>query len=403
MSTKLKKTILIIISIIAIAVIALFIYAYFESRNNGKTIPQTIVDIFPHSSNVENPPPPVDTGTGTGQATSTPPVTDTFQTDYINRLRRISDTPVTGGIFSSTSTVRYVDKATGNVYEYSYFNNTSRKITNTSIPKIYDSHWINKDVFVGRYLDTDNETIRSFVATIQNPGEKGTVSTVFLPPNITSIVASPNKSSFFYIQKDASNANGVIYNLKTENSSIVALLPNDEFRAVWNDNGLYVETNSSYELSGYVFKISQSGGDLSYIIGPVAGLSTFPIPGGLTLSSFQKNVASYFYDEKTHKYTKLSEVIVPEKCALGKTMLYCATNTDTSKEGFPDTWYRGDISSTDTVLKINLSDPNDIKQEFTPLVTDIEFDMTRPSIADDEKTIIFINKKDSYLWSLDLY
>ena len=181
------KLIITTISIVILIVLIVFIYAFFDARNNNQTVGESIRNLFPVSGDSGvNPNPETNTGNpGTpppegGDVVSVVPNTP-------NKLTQISSDPVSGAMFSSTSTVRFIEKATGNVYEYSFFNKTSRKITNTTILKLHDSIWVNKDTFVGRYLAGDNSTVKTFVGSITKPGELGVVNTIFLRDNIRHI------------------------------------------------------------------------------------------------------------------------------------------------------------------------------------------------------------------------
>ena len=399
MSSKLKLTILIVVAVLAISGIALFIYGYFESRNNGKTIGQSIIDIFPRSNNATTTP------NGQGGETEEPTDTDPIPVEkdpYISRLQKISTAPVSGGFFSSTSTIRFIDKASGNIYEYSHYTKTNRKITSTTIPRIHDSYWLNKDVFVARYLNSDNETISSFVGTINNPGDRGVVITDFLPVNIKSVAVSPKKDFFFYIVKNGSFADGVIYNLAKKTAKNVASLPNPEFTAVWGLDGIFVHNNASFGLPGYLLKVQQTGGDAEFVLGPIEGLTVKPISGGFALSSFKSNTNSFIYSTKTREYSQIMSVIVPEKCVTTSKYLYCATDIAKTKNGFPDNWYRGEIQLNDILEKIELENPANVSQEYTTVLSNEKLDMVNLSLSQDEKALLFMNNVDNSLWSLEL-
>ena len=72
---------------------------------------------------------------------------------------------------------------------------------------------------------------------------------------------------------------------------------------------------------------------------------------------------------------------------------------------FPDQWYQGVVSTNDLVQKINvfdlysfiLSDPNQDSKDLEDGI-----DISNMQISPNTSFLIFINKKDSSLWMLDV-
>jgi len=320
----------------------------------------------------------------------------------ISRLRKITDGPVSGSYFSSTSTVLYIDRGTGHIYEYSDYSKSSVKITSTIIPRIHDSYWLSKSSFVARYLDTDNETIKTFIGTINNPGENGSVITEFLPHNIKSVAVSPKNDKFAYLYKDGQNSQIVLRDIKTKKETGIAILPGYEYKMYWNENGLFAVTNTTFELPGYIMKISLTGGDPEILIGPISGLSAKPIKTGFIISSFRSKNESYIYNSKNRKYESVVQTLLPEKCVELGEFIYCAASEMYNVKDFPDIWYRGEISPVDSIIKIKTSDGVEISLEHTSVLSNVVFDMIDIKTSPDKKTFLFTDKKTGGLWSVDL-
>jgi hypothetical protein len=86
----------------------------------------------------------------------------------------------------------------------------------------------------------------------------------------------------------------------------------------------------------------------------------------------------------------------------GSDVLYCAVPKIIEGALYPDAWYQGEVSFGDQIWKI------DIKTGKTSLIADPatatgeEVDGIKLSVDDSENYLFFVNKKDSFLWELNL-
>jgi hypothetical protein len=70
---------------------------------------------------------------------------------------------------------------------------------------------------------------------------------------------------------------------------------------------------------------------------------------------------------------------------------------------YPDDWYRGEVSFSDQIWKINLNDGSTNMLIDPILIPDGEdIDATNLALDANEDYLFFINKKDSFLWELGL-
>jgi hypothetical protein len=392
MSKKIKFLKILIITLLLVGIV-LFIYAYFDSKNSDQTIGQSIRNLFP-TSNTTNPPltpnnPGAgDLGNGGGGVIDVIP-------NAPDKLVQISNSPVSGGMFSSTSSVRYIERGTGNVYEYSYFTNLSQKITNTTIPKIHDSYWVDNDTFIGRYLASDNKTIRSFVGSIINPGASGTVSTIFLKDNITSISLAGD--NIFYIADSFPGSVGYIYNPDQDKTSQIFRSDNEQLTTLWHNNQPFVHTNPSNNISGTLFRVIK--GNLLEVLNDVPALIASSVDGELLVSSFGQTNNTFSYDTTTNSSESFASLLVPEKCVSTLGDIYCAV--DVIQGNFPDSWYLGLGSFNDHIYKIKKDSGRIQVYNFTEDIPG-GIDVINISTSPDGEQILFMNKKDNSLWSLNL-
>jgi hypothetical protein len=101
----------------------------------------------------------------------------------------------------------------------------------------------------------------------------------------------------------------------------------------------------------------------------------------------------------------LSLNTLSDKCVWSKkfkTTVYCAVPQSIPRGTYPDDWYRGTVSFSDNLWKI------DAASMETDLILNPSFegggdmDMTRLDIDGNDEHLIFLDKNDLSLWELDL-
>ena len=100
--------------------------------------------------------------------------------------------------------------------------------------------------------------------------------------------------------------------------------------------------------------------------------------------------------------TNLNTYGLPEKCVWSNDNInvYCAVPNTVVGNQYPDVWYQGLVSFDDYFVKINTRTGNKITIANSANETPV--DGTHLFLDNDEKTLFFINKKDSTLWSLNI-
>ena len=163
-------------------------------------------------------------------------------------------------------------------------------------------------------------------------------------------------------------------------------------------------TKPSSDVPGYMYAIDPNKKDFNKILGDISGLTTLTSPNGkLTLygnSSLSLNV----YNISTGEITPLIVRTLPEKCTWNKTstIVYCAVPKSISGALYPDAWYRGEVSFMDDVWKIDIENGNaNIVLDPTSILGE-GLDGIKLTQDENENYLFFVNKKDSYLWRLEL-
>lgn len=419
-----KKTLFITLAIIFVIIGAAY-YWYAVLMNPGipkqtpiATSPVSGFSPFNNSNNNS-----VSTSTqGTNQGTTTEP-TAGEGTDIVGyrepKLRQLSTAPVAGmGIASSTkdtTTVRYIDRGTGYVYEADNTSNEVVKISNTTIPRIYESY-ANKGArsFVLRYLKDQTDIISNFyvelrptgTSTSQTPFElKGK----FLSNDISSLAVSPAGDKVFTWNIESGQGVGYVSSFDEKSKVKVATSPLTQLTLDWPEtNTVVLNTKSSGVATGYIYTIDTKTGLMKSVVGGVRGLTgkvSRDLSRVIYSASTNNSFSTYILNIKDNKTEGVIFKTLADKCVwsnVRKNEVYCAVPTEIPANLYPDDWYKGSVSFTDQIWHLDAITGEvhlmgDLFRESDQLI-----DATNLVLDTDDNHIYFTNKKDLTLWVLDL-
>lgn len=312
--------------------------------------------------------------------------------------------------------LRYVARATGNVYQTFADKIEERKFSSTIVPKVYEAYFGNKgEAVVMRYTKTDAGNIETFVGglpkellggdTTSNNEIKG----VFLPQNTSDLSVSPDTAKIFYLFPAGDGVAGVIADALGDKKSQVFDSPFTEWLSFWpNEKIITLTTKPSSSVPGYMYAIDpnkKDQGGFSRVLGDINGLTTLGDPGGKLILYGDNGLSLSIYDTTTRTSKLLGVKTLPEKCAWNKTgtTIYCAVPSFIERGLYPDDWYRGEVSFADKIWKIDIDSGNaTFLLDPITIVGGEETDGIKLALDEGENYLFFINKKDSYLWKLDL-
>jgi len=332
----------------------------------------------------------------------------------IPQLYQITNAPIAGaagftrGEGTTTPFVRFMDRASGNVFELSYEDFTTQRITNTTIPRVHEAFFTKKGSgVVARYLDDDGQTIKTFMGDINEPevdGEIGTIEGRFLPEGIRETSVSSNGSSLIYINPE--NASGELVRMSLKNPDdrdVIFSFPFSEWLIDWEDR-VYLTSKPSGVAQGYSYALN--GGELEKVAGGI-GLTVLPSPSGRfilhsdtgqgTLGLRMRNVDAD--NSRTVPFNTL-----PEKCAWNdaETRVYCGVPKEIPAGTYPDTWYQGVVQFSDSLQMF--STKTNVSSSISALDTQSgqPIDVVHPFLGPEGKYFFFTNKRDGTLWSFRL-
>lgn len=401
-----KKTI--IISAIFLSILlAAFLGWYFLSRDSSTLS-------GPDSGNF----PPFGSGEGIPGLTADNQIATTTPLDEFGRpaasLFRISADPVAGAVvFNTPSTVvaRYVDRATGHIYDVDLATLEKTKITNQTLPKIYEAHFRpDGNAVLLRYLKDNSDVVENLSLTLTPPQATSSsklynTSTTLLQGDIDSVTVGSGNSLFYILQNTSS----------ITSSTFTGTSPRTLFKSTFNDwilrasgNSLIAHSKAGANTPGYAYRVSTSGGGLTKALGPLNGLVAIPNPSGnRVLYSYVDRGATKLLaaNSKGEIVSEILPATIAEKCVWSSknvNMVVCGSPTDPIAGSEPDNWYRGSSHFSDRIWAFDtdvqiaqvLSEP---RQNLG-----LDIDAVELKLSTDEDYLIFINKRDLSLWALRL-
>lgn len=401
-----KKSI--VITILIILLVALLIWGYlYLLRQDNATITEEGPENFPSSGNAD----PADREELRDFFTDTDG-DGTADIVEAGALFKISEGPVAGSVIfdreiSATTTetfARYVERGTGHVYEAKLPQGVFKRIANTTIPKTVEAIWspTGESVLIRYEDETGSEILKNFLVKFPENQQEGVeLEGGFLAENIFSPHFSPSGEELAYIRNNVTGADIIVHEVSSESSSIIYTSPVREWLVNWvNSSTLLVSTKPSNISMGFAYTLSSGGGGLSKLAGGLRGLLTTVSPDEeavvLTISS-GTDFESFLKEQGER--VPLPASSLPDKCKWSvDNTLFCGVPVTIPANLYPDSWYMGLTSFTDTFWKMR---PQEGQSEILS-IPDEEIDAINLSVNNDNSFLTFENKKDHSLWLLVL-
>lgn len=344
------------------------------------------------------------------------------------QLQQLTSSAISGAVSiesgdASTSTmevnVRYIERSTGNIYEINPNTLNIKRLTNTTIPAIYETLW-NKsgDKFILRYLN-ENNVIKTFIGKISksiSPTSTSTenidigeISGSFITDDISYLVSSPDSETLVYLEPSRFGVSGI--NIDFSGNLIGKIFDSQfsEWIIEWpNEKTFALTTKASSVADGYLYFVDSENGEFTKILGNIKGLTTSISPSAEILLYSESSINdftlnSFSIAERTSE--RLSVTTLPEKCtwsSIRDSVVYCGASSDIPNGSYPDIWYQGSVLFEDDIWEI------DVKRNVVRIIVSPQslvgetIDVINPFLSDNEEYLFFTNKKDLTLWSLKL-
>jgi len=418
---NMTKKILLIIGILVVIGIAVFlIFFSAPTTDTGESrVGFSIRDYLPfgssgttdnnQNSNTTNESSALDDNTNIPNVTENKP---------IPRLRKISSEPVAGAaIFNTgtTSIVRFVEKGTGNVYEARSDSHIIQRLTNTTIPKIVRAFWLpNGSAFLAQTLVPESEMVETNFVKLNKNVASGTAEILTpynttigkLPTDIKEITIKPDGSKIFYYTANRGYSNWFVSNPDGTGSSEVGSNALTEWMPKWiSGNTIILQNKGSSEVIGYNYSFDISSKVFKKTGFGITGISSNPRSDGLQtlVSNGGPSPKLFLIDNKNVTIKSIDQNTLAEKCVWLKEKIstaLCGVPNGLPRGNYPDVWYKGLVSTDDSIKRINMADnvSSDIADLYS--LSEEQIDVVDINISPDETHLIFRNKIDGYLWLL---
>jgi len=460
-----KKTFTIIISAIIVLLIGAGILWYLFFSNSGTATPISTGNsssggFQPYTTSSSL---PIGSSNGTTSNTTAQQTPTTVSPTVIPSLRLLSNSPIGGygaSTTASTTIIRWIDRGRGNIFETKGSSLTVTTLSNTILPRMYESIW-NKNItsLIGSLLpsgDTVPTVIyanmeSSVIATSPTPSPKASAakssasrnatSTLAtstdaisrqasstqqtaisaniapyvlkgknLPSNTIAYAVSPKGDKIFMLIEENNSGTGYISNF--DGTSVVKIFstPLTKLNVEWpEDSTIAVTTKGSSGADGYLYFIDPKTGIWKKIIGPLSGLSTRVSHNAkyviASWSDSNQNMATNIYKIGTTTPMEATVQTIADKCVWGnfyKEIVYCGVPFQPDTATYPDDWYKGNISFTDRIWQINAT--NNEAHLVTSIIDQSNRIIDAFNLGLDAKDhyLFFMNKNDLSFWSFDL-
>ena len=418
----LRKILISIIVILILGIIGAIMYWFIYLKNPTDINDNISLDNTSNSgfSPFDRSKPPV-------KKSDTASTTDTVESDEmivenkipeIPKLRQLSITPISGISASSTknsSIARFIDRGTGHIYESDSETMEIKKISNTTLPKTYESFWNkNLNAFITRYLKNETDDIVNFYAELKSTGTTTTVTPYeikgrYLSSNINQIAVSPNRDRVFTWNIENGNGIGYISLFDDKNKIEIVNTPMRQVVLDWPETNTVSITSKASGLSlGYMYFIDIKTNIMKKVISGVKGLTAKAnrdLSKIIYTTTKQDKFLTLIYDTKDNTSQEIVFKTISDKCVwstLRKNELYCAVPIEIATGIYPDDWYRGNSSFIDQIWHLDaITGEVHLLANLMGLSGKL-IDATELTLDQKENFLYFINKRDLTAWSLDL-
>lgn len=384
-----KKSIIIIILTLIVLGGLVFIFLSRDKDTISK-IP-VISNFFPESEEVALP----------NEETEQKNIKTISKEDRKNLLvLNITEKPVASYTVLGSSTIRFLDKALGHLYETDFNGENAKRTSNTTILNIFDAAWEGKDRALLKFLKDEKDVV-FFSANFNGSSTIG----IFLDNNTKSAALSHDAAKIAYLVSD--RGRGIIFTTDANNTKKqqVLNLPMPNFLVSFkNKNELLLLTAPSAFANGILYSLNLQNKSFNKV-SEGQGLTVLLSPDGekfFASTALNNKVENKIISFEGGEYF-LSLKTFPEKCVFSKQNkdeLYCAVPLSLLNGNYPDDWYSGKTEMNDALYKINFKTGEN--RVLLEEINNLKMDIINLSLDPDENYLFFINKKNGILWRVKL-
>jgi hypothetical protein len=399
-----KKTLVttLIVLLAAAAAVSWYVFFYTSGSGTGATTEREVRRFFPLG---------IFGGGTSGEAPDGGSPSESGGVVFLPPVEQVAAEPVAAAMFTTVDgedALRYIDRATGHIFDRYATSTRVRRVTNTTIPRIQKASWIDLLHPLVQYLDDETGSVETFVGTIHEAvgtTTEGFLTGDFLPPDVLA-VATHGDGTIFYLSETESGSIGSTLSLDGS-SDVVFESPLREWIPQWTDGRTVgMTTKPSSGVAGHFFLLNTDSGSFVKIFGGLLGLTIEAHPDGnrLLYASSADGVLLKVFDMDTRTAQGLPIRTLPEKCVWSvepSYVVHCGVPDTLPAASIPDEWYRGTVLFSDSLQRIDTRDGS-----FVSIADSFDFgeavDIISLSISGDGEMLSFVNKRDGSLWLVRL-
>jgi hypothetical protein len=334
-----------------------------------------------------------------------------------SNLFRIVETPVAGMIAinkdeASNTVVRYVDRATGHIHDINLTTMEATRVTNQTLPKIYEAHFRSDGNAVLLRSLKGADVVENLSLALTPPASTSTdalytISATILRGDIKEVAVGSGNTLYYVLQNPSSIVSS---NFNGSNSRILFVSPFRDWRLSPSGSNLYIYSKASATASGYAYSLNSSSGTITKLLGPLNGLAILPNRDSTQIIySFVENGNTGLHAKANSSASSvnLGFNTLAEKCVWSQksiNIVYCGVPLGKISSNEPDNWYQGLTKFSDRIWIISGTD-----SESEPFILaepkqslGIDIDVYNPRLSSKEDYLVFINRNDLSLWALRL-
>jgi len=392
--------------VLLITVIGLIGWSLFIARQQEELNKQATVGVF--SSQNRNTP---FGGTLSGVANT---VADLLRgdNDNLSVRKNISvqehyNLPSSGVTLYATSSIRFVDRATGHVFEYSRDSGETTRIEQTTIPQVYEALFVQGgEGVIRRFIDENNTIITTY--TNLAPSENENASLIYLPDNLRSVAVSPDGAYLAGVRSTQEGSEVITLRVDGGEKEQWFTSTLRGLNIQWVAKTLVVTQAPSAKVHGSVITISLPHKTVTTHIRQRPGLETRMSPdGNLLLFSVvdDKDLpALSLYDMREGIERPLYVRGIASKCtwSVDSTRFWCALPDKVAPGDFPDAYYQGAIHTSDALWEMDIDSGIFSEVVRFSSFSNIPLDVQHLTTDQTGTLFIFLNGSNQTVWSVEL-
>lgn len=311
-------------------------------------------------------------------------------------LQQITTGPIAGYGTASTSDglllLRYVERGTGYIFEINLRTGLQTQLSPSTIPNATEAYFA-PDLST-LVVVTERESRQ--VSLVQLPNNtSGEISLVRLDSAAENIQYLDNNTVTY---TKNSHLNTVAYTYELDSQTVaerfVLTIPDAEVLTT-TDGVVFAYPKPSKHFLGALYEVRD--GLLVPYSQAEFGLIPFVQEGVGVLNYID---AGYYFSSILPGNILTNVVMLPQKCVASQktNQLWCGAPSTLADEDYVESWYKGVVSSDDSLWEINTNNGSTVEIAVPKSSTGRQIDVINPALGPAEQRLFFQNKIDATLW-----